>query len=107
MGCAYLRTDSAAPLERSTPCDVCRLLVCRPFCAAALLAPPRRFGGTEPLADDVQVASRLDTQRLYGHQERNCIGFVHENKNVRRTHAHLNSRLAAWQGQEKQLKIRG
>lgn len=66
-----------------------------------------RFGGTEPLADDVQVASRLDTQRLYGHQERNCIGFVHENKNVRRTHAHLNSRLAAWQGQEKQLKIRG
>ncbi len=67
----------------------------------------RRFGGTEPLADDVQVSSRLDTQRLYGHQERNCIGFVHENKNVRRTHAHLNARLVAWQGQEKQLKIRG
>ncbi|KAL4423841.1 hypothetical protein ABPG75_001142 [Micractinium tetrahymenae] len=65
------------------------------------------FGGTEALADDVQVSSRLDSQRLYGHQERNCIGFVHENKNVRRTHAHLNSRLAAWHGQEKQLKIRG
>ncbi|PSC73213.1 ubiquitin carboxyl-terminal hydrolase 12 [Micractinium conductrix] len=66
------------------------------------------FGGVEPLGDDVVVASRLDANpRLYGHQERNCIGFVHDNKNPRRTHAHLNSRLAAWQGQEKQLRIRG
>ncbi|EFN50602.1 hypothetical protein CHLNCDRAFT_134605, partial [Chlorella variabilis] len=64
------------------------------------------FGGAELLADDVVVASRLDSQKLYGHQERNCIGFVRENKNPRRTHAHLNSRLAAWQGQEKQLRIR-
>ena len=31
--------------------------------------------------------------------------FVHENKNQRRTHAHLNQRL--WQGQEKALRIRG
>lgn len=66
-----------------------------------------RFGGAEPLADDVVVASRLDSQKLYGHQERNCIGFVRENKNLRRTHAHLNARLAAWAGQEKQLRIRG
>jgi hypothetical protein len=65
-----------------------------------------RFGGAEALADDVQVASRLDSQKLYGHQERNAIGFVRENKNLRRTHAHLNSRLAAWQGQEKQLRIK-
>lgn len=70
------------------------------------IACARRFGGAEALADDVQVASRLDSQRLYGHQERNAIGFVHENKNLRRTHAHLNSRLAAWQGQEKQLRIK-
>lgn len=84
---------------------------------AAVLAQPgkhapywpsaRRFGGAEPLGDDVVVAQRLDSQRLYGHCERNCIGFVHENKNQRRTHAHLNSRLSAWQGQEKQLRIRG
>lgn len=61
----------------------------------------------EPLADSVVVAQRLDSNKLFGHSERNCIGFVHENKNPRRTHAHLNSRLTAWQGQEKQLRIRG
>lgn len=65
------------------------------------------FGGSEALSDDVVVAPRLDSQRLYGHQERNCIGFVHENKNQRRTHAHLNQRPQAWQGQEKALRIRG
>ncbi|KAI7840976.1 hypothetical protein COHA_005205 [Chlorella ohadii] len=64
------------------------------------------FGGSEALANDVVVAPRLDSQRLYGHQERNCIGFVHENKNQRRTHAHLNQRLQVWQGQEKALRIR-
>jgi ubiquitin carboxyl-terminal hydrolase 7 len=75
-------------------------------CTGFLLSS-RRFGGAEPLADDVVVASRLDSQKLYGHQERNCIGFVRENRNPRRTHAHLNARLAAWAGQEKQLRIRG
>lgn len=54
------------------------------------------------------VASRLEkNQRLYGHQDRNCLGFVHENKNPRRTASHLNQRLGAWGGQERQLKIRG
>ena len=77
-------------------------------CCRVLTPGACRFGGVEPLGDDVVVASRLDANpRLYGHQERNCIGFVHDNKNPRRTHAHLNSRLAAWQGQEKQLRIRG
>lgn len=65
------------------------------------------FGGAEALADDLVVVSRLNCQKLYGHHDRNCIGFVRENKNIRRTHAHLNSKLTAWQGQEKQLKIRG
>lgn len=46
--------------------------------SAAPALPPtwRRFGGSEALSDDVVVAPRLDSQRLYGHQERNCIGCV-------------------------------
>lgn len=97
------------PLHPPTTCSPTALWPSTTYCSAFLLPPlptPHRFGGGEELADDAVVASRLDSQRLYGHQERNCIGFVHENKNPRRTAAHLNTRPTAWQGQEKQLRIR-
>lgn len=64
----------------------------------------------EPLDDSVIIADKLrpvdiSASRLYGHFDRAAIGFTHENKNPRRTHAHLN-RSAAVLGQERALKIR-
>ena len=63
----------------------------------------------ETLGDDVVVAQRpsradLGPSKLYGHMERQMIGFHHENKNPRRTHAHIN-RPATF-GQERALRIR-
>lgn len=63
----------------------------------------------EPLGDDVVVADRLNRTdlaptKLYGHAERQMIGFHHENKNPRRTHAHINR--SATYGQERALKIK-
>lgn len=78
--------------------------------ARRLPLPPRRpLAAPELLADDVVIAQRIplaDLQRLYGHHERACIGFEHENKNVRRTQAHL-KRNVSWAGQAKQLVIKG
>ncbi|KAL6782343.1 hypothetical protein ACKKBG_A06435 [Auxenochlorella protothecoides x Auxenochlorella symbiontica] len=72
----------------------------------ALLCPP--LSAPEPLEDEEVVTARLaraDLERLYGHHDRACIGWEHENRNPRKTHAHLN-RNAAWYGQERQLKIK-
>lgn len=66
------------------------------------------FSTPEPLDDDVVLSQRIplaDLQKLYSHSDRICIGFEHENKNPRRTHAHIN-RNASFYGQEKQLKIK-
>lgn len=62
----------------------------------------------EPLAEDAVISQRLNRTdmgptRLYGHADRQAIGFHHENKNPRRTHAHIN-RSAVYQ--ERALKIR-
>ena len=53
----------------------------------------RAFSAPEPLDDDVVLSQRIplaDLQKLYSHADRTCIGFEHENKNPRRTHAHIN-----------------
>ncbi len=53
----------------------------------------RAFSTPEPLDDDVVLSQRIplaDLQKLYSHSDRICIGFEHENKNPRRTHAHIN-----------------
>lgn len=77
-------------------------------------------GQPQPLADADRVVDRLPAdslQGLYGHVSRACVGFARENKNVRRTNAHINRALAAsggssgggWNGgygAEKQLKIK-
>lgn len=71
-----------------------------------MLCPP--LSAPEALEDEEVVTARLaraDLKRLYGHHDRACIGWEHENKNPRKTHAHLN-RNAAWYGQERQLKIK-
>ena len=64
----------------------------------------------EPLDDDVVIAEKfniedLSSKKLYGHCERHMLGFHHENKNPRRTHAHIN-RPSAVVTQERALKIR-
>jgi ubiquitin carboxyl-terminal hydrolase 7 len=62
------------------------------------------------LGDDVVIADKvnkedLSSKKLYGHSERQMLGFHHENKNPRRTHAHIN-RPSAVVTQERALKIR-
>lgn len=64
----------------------------------------------EPLAEDVIIADKLNPMdmshaRLYGHFDRAAIGFYHENKNPRRTHAHLNRQPASL-GQDRALRIK-
>lgn len=64
----------------------------------------------EPLADDVIIAQRfnpddLSSKKFWGHSDRQMLGFHHENKNPRRTHAHIN-RPSAIAAQERALKIR-
>ena len=64
----------------------------------------------EPLADDVVIAQRLNPddlsfRKLWGHSDRQMLGFHHENKNPRKTHAHIN-RPSAVAAQERALKIR-
>ncbi|KAL4539456.1 hypothetical protein Ndes2437B_g02171 [Nannochloris sp. 'desiccata'] len=64
----------------------------------------------ELLDDDLVIADKFDVEdlsskKLYGHSERPTLGFHHENKNPRRTHAHLN-RPSAVATQERALKIR-
>ena len=64
----------------------------------------------EPLEDDVVIADRLNPmdmshERLYGHYDRASIGFFHENKNPRRTHAHIN-RASNITGQDRALRIK-
>lgn len=71
-----------------------------------LLCPP--MAAPEPLADEDVLADRIpraDLTRLYGHHDRVCLGWQHENKNPRKTHAHMN-RGTGWLGQERALKIR-
>ena len=106
---------SGAPPASSTPA----LLPVTPHTHAHLaraascpLPVESRFGGTEALSDDLVLSQRLgerDLRRLYGHQDRSLVGFVRKPTaaQLRRTHAHINSRTSAFQGQEKQLKIRG
>jgi hypothetical protein len=36
--------------------------------------------------------AELSGSKFYEHQERPMLGFNHENKNPRRTHAHLHNR---------------
>ena len=83
-------------------------------CLCPSASGPRwsRFGGIEALSDDLVLSQRLqerDMRRLYGHNDRSSVGFVRKPTaaQLRRTHAHMNSRSSAFQGQEKQLKIRG
>ena len=64
----------------------------------------------EPLDDDVVIADKfkpldISSERLYGHYVRPAIGFVHANKNPRRTHAH-NHRTSTTFGYERALKIK-
>lgn len=64
----------------------------------------------EPLADDVIISQRLNPAdlgpaKLYGHGDRQMLGFHHENKNPRRTHAHIH-RASAVAAQDRALKIR-
>lgn len=64
----------------------------------------------EPLAEDVIIADKLNPMdlshaRLYGHYDRAAIGFFHENKNPRRTHAHLNRQPASL-AQDRALRIK-
>jgi ubiquitin carboxyl-terminal hydrolase 7 len=56
------------------------------------------------IADKFNVED-LSSTKLYGHTERAMLGFHHENKNPRRTHAHIN-RSSALVTQERALKIR-
>lgn len=65
----------------------------------------------EPCEDDSAVVTEklnvamLDGTRLYGHVlDRQMIGFLHENKNPRRTHAHI--RNPSFYGQDRALKIK-
>jgi ubiquitin carboxyl-terminal hydrolase 7 len=64
------------------------------------------------LEDDVVVAQRfakrqdLESDRLYGHFDRQMLGFHHENKNPRRTHLHIHRPPPAALQQERQLRIR-
>ena len=70
--------------------------------------PRRHLAPPEALDDSVVVSSRNVTQdatKLYGHHDRPCIGLEHENKNPRRTHAHLH-RNASFYGPAQALKIR-
>lgn len=64
----------------------------------------------EFLDDDLVIADKVNIEdlsfrKLYGHSDRPTLGFHHENKNPRRTHAHLN-RPSAVVTQERALKIR-
>lgn len=63
----------------------------------------------EPLQDDVVIAEKiLDTgsDKLYGRHSRAAIGFWHENKNPRRTHAHIHRPSGGYRGHERALKIK-
>ena len=87
---------------------------------AALGVPPEEFAkwkpvlcpplaAPEPLEPGDVVAARIpraDLQRLHGHHDRACVGWAHENKNPRKTHAHLNRSSGAWHGQERALRIK-
>jgi ubiquitin carboxyl-terminal hydrolase 7 len=64
----------------------------------------------ELLEDSIVISEKfnsedLSSKKLYGHSERQMLGFHHENKNPRRTHAHIN-RPSAVVTQERALKIR-
>ena len=64
----------------------------------------------EPLSDEDVIDERftaedLSSKKLYAHHDRQMIGFHHENKNPRKTHAHIN-RASALPAQERALKIR-
>lgn len=63
----------------------------------------------EPLQDDVVIADKIvDTgaDKLYGRHSRAVIGFWHENKNPRRTHAHIHRPSGGYRGHERALKIK-
>ena len=87
----------SAASRRCSPCLL--TLTCSP---RSHLAPP------EPLDDSVVLSSRSvahDSTKLYGHHDRPSIGLEHENKNPRRTHAHMH-RNASFYGTAQALKIR-
>lgn len=44
--------------------------------------------------------SHADLRKLFGHHDRPCLGFEHENKNPRKTHAHLNKCVSGRMGEE-------
>jgi ubiquitin carboxyl-terminal hydrolase 7 len=66
----------------------------------------------EPLPDDAVVVDRftsradLGPEKLYGHAERQFLGLHHENKNPRRTAAHIHRPPAVCGAGERALRIR-